>query len=617
MFDLQKLELKDNQILSFPEGVFDDLRSLTSLDISSNPFSSIPAEIFKSLTNLQCLCMSSTQLEVVPPKLFRGLEKLASLELSSKNDSLSTLPETLFQGLENLRHLYLRGGRIQSLPEKILCSLGKLEIIFLNGNRLDSVPEDLFQWSKHLELIWLCYNRLKIVPGGLFRGLSKLKKLDLSSNALEYLPNGLLGDCPGLRNNRDLELGSWKGSLDSLFLTESPSKIETNAILARLRKENDRLQAGLCSLLSEIDQQRQLLTSEITQVEQEVSESLSCNSEMDNQHISFDTRIISSGELKDLKLIGKGTYKDVFRCELHGKTVAVAQPRISLRSEQVRNQFSREVRALFVTSRHPNVVYLEGVTNENWLVLEFCPTTLLNMERPKSLVRKLSLAMEICRGLSFLHRMGIVHGDLKPANVLISESGVAKLSDFGLSYSAFSTISRVGGTTRFYPPEFSLSRRERARFDPRLADVFSLGGVLLFLFSGKLPWSEENEIYITRGLNRCIIEKKDFLPTDELDLIGNELKGSFAESVCSVISKCFSVDPASRGSSHKILSELQLILDRATNGLTAILKQEQQNAAGLTVIGHVIKAGRRVEEARDNVAGLEGFLGRLTVEEAG
>eukprot|EP00475_Leptophrys_vorax_P040097 TRINITY_DN7389_c0_g1_i1.p1 TRINITY_DN7389_c0_g1~~TRINITY_DN7389_c0_g1_i1.p1 ORF type:complete len:249 (-),score=57.20 TRINITY_DN7389_c0_g1_i1:70-816(-) len=246
--------------------------------------------------------------------------------------------------------------------------------------------------------------------------------------------------------------------------------------------------------------------------------------------------------------------------------------------------------------------------------MEFCPTTLQIMERPGSLVRRISLAMEICRGLSFLHRMGIVHGDLKPANVLISEHEVAKLSEFGLSFSAFSSVSRVGGTTRFSPPEFCLSKRERSRFDPRLADIFALGGVLVFLFSGKLPWNDEDETYITRGMTRCILEKKDFLPTDELDLIRNELKDTCAENVCSIIAKCFSANPDSRGSSRKILSEFESMLDLASRkghfAANVLKQQEQQKGAESEVIEQV------VEQMGQRVVSLGGLLVELALQDA-
>eukprot|EP00475_Leptophrys_vorax_P035459 TRINITY_DN5847_c0_g1_i3.p1 TRINITY_DN5847_c0_g1~~TRINITY_DN5847_c0_g1_i3.p1 ORF type:complete len:368 (+),score=90.68 TRINITY_DN5847_c0_g1_i3:1145-2248(+) len=360
--------------------------------------------------------------------------------------------------------------------------------------------------------------------------------------------------------------------------------------LSQLRLENGRLLLEVQNLESTIEQEQNSLNAQLAELEQKMKD-------VSDRRVSFDVRIIPVDDLKDQKLYRKGTYKDTLEAKLHGRKVAVDQHRMELSKH-----FSKEVRVLYVTSRHPNIVHMEGITDQNWLVTEFCPNTLETLERPLNLVRKLSIAIEICRGLSFLHRMGIVHGDLKPENVLISRHNVAKLSNFGLSYSAFSSVSRVASTTKFKPPESSLKKKEQSKIDPRLGDVFSLGCVLLFLFSGKLPWSELDEIAITSGMNKARQERKDFLP-DELNLIQSESKDDpLMEGVCRSIARCFSVNPDSRGSSRKILSEFEALMDvgvKKKGAESEMTKQLYTVAQGLDVklgslqdlIQHLILAG--------------------------
>jgi serine/threonine protein kinase len=143
----------------------------------------------------------------------------------------------------------------------------------------------------------------------------------------------------------------------------------------------------------------------------------------------------------------------------HEKKVAVREFMLNADDQLLKDYFRKEVRTFSVAGQHPNIVGLEGVTKEEMcLVMEFCPSTLTKVNASLSLVEKLARIMEVCRGIAFLHKMGIVHGDLKPANVLISINGIAKLTDFGLSANVYSTKGKVsGGTVRYVAPETSNS----------------------------------------------------------------------------------------------------------------------------------------------------------------
>eukprot|EP00475_Leptophrys_vorax_P026090 TRINITY_DN3658_c0_g1_i1.p1 TRINITY_DN3658_c0_g1~~TRINITY_DN3658_c0_g1_i1.p1 ORF type:complete len:376 (+),score=76.67 TRINITY_DN3658_c0_g1_i1:881-2008(+) len=333
---------------------------------------------------------------------------------------------------------------------------------------------------------------------------------------------------------------------------------------------------------------------------------------------SFEPKIISADELVQGRAIGMGAFKDVFECLYGGRKVALARPRFSLNSDQLKSLFARELRSLFIASHHPNVVHLEGLTQENWLVMEFCPATLESLQKPLDLVRKISLSMEICRGLSFLHRIGIVHGDLKPCNVLISEKGVAKLTDFGLSYSAYSSVAtKVGGTTRYKPPEASLPKRQRSKLDPRSADVFGLGGVLLYLFSGFAPWAEEEDSYITMGMFKCLEQKTDFVPTDELDLIRKEAGSDpIVGYICRLIEQCFSSDPESRGTSRGLLAEFESLMDavmkRTPSAAVGVLeKQEEQNRLESKVSQQVFEMASRLQRQGVQVDSLQTLIGSI------
>ena len=100
-----------------------------------------------------------------------------------------------------------------------------------------------------------------------------------------------------------------------------------------------------------------------------------------------------------------------------------------------------------------------------------------------SLRRKLEVASEICEGLEFAHAHGVVHRDIKPGNIFMTDSGTVKIVDFGLARLVTSDLTRSNmmmGTINYMAPE--QIRGERA--DHR-ADIFSTGVVLYEVLSGR------------------------------------------------------------------------------------------------------------------------------------
>src|ERR1035441_2328357 len=99
----------------------------------------------------------------------------------------------------------------------------------------------------------------------------------------------------------------------------------------------------------------------------------------------------------------------------------------------------------------------------------------------------LNIVTQACRGLEYAHRNGVVHRDVKPGNLLVSDSEVVKLADFGIARATDqSSITQVGsvlGTAAYLAPE--QARGEEA--GPR-ADVYALGVVTYQLISGRLPY---------------------------------------------------------------------------------------------------------------------------------
>jgi eukaryotic-like serine/threonine-protein kinase len=145
---------------------------------------------------------------------------------------------------------------------------------------------------------------------------------------------------------------------------------------------------------------------------------------------------------------------------------------------------------------HPNIVQVfdfgfdEG-HHQHFIVMEHVSgnscAELLRDRGHLEVEEALDVITQACRGLDYAHRNGVVHRDVKPGNLLVSDSDVVKLADFGIARATDqSSITQVGsvlGTAAYLSPE--QARGEEA--GPR-ADLYSLGVVSYQLLSGRLPY---------------------------------------------------------------------------------------------------------------------------------
>jgi outer membrane protein assembly factor BamB/tRNA A-37 threonylcarbamoyl transferase component Bud32 len=179
----------------------------------------------------------------------------------------------------------------------------------------------------------------------------------------------------------------------------------------------------------------------------------------------------------------------------------------TLRPEFISNpaaldRFRQEARTWLSVGHHPNLVYAVIYRETNDLPLLFIEYVdgvslrqLLQRERVLYLPQALDYACQVCEALEYLHSVqtptgehGIIHRDLKPANVLISRSGRAKVTDFGLAkvhgHISSQAEGRRGLGTYFYmPPEQVL---DAASADQR-SDIYSFGAMLYHLITGHPP----------------------------------------------------------------------------------------------------------------------------------
>ncbi len=128
----------------------------------------------------------------------------------------------------------------------------------------------------------------------------------------------------------------------------------------------------------------------------------------------------------------------------------------------------------------------EGPPSE--IAAEPPPPDLGALNRPERISRLKDAAQQLCQALAFIHARGLVHRDVKPANVLVTEDRRVKLMDFGLAKflaaeSAVTDVRRIVGTYRYMAPEQALAEQLDGR-----ADLYSLGVMLYELLAGRPPY---------------------------------------------------------------------------------------------------------------------------------
>jgi serine/threonine protein kinase/beta-lactam-binding protein with PASTA domain len=189
------------------------------------------------------------------------------------------------------------------------------------------------------------------------------------------------------------------------------------------------------------------------------------------------------------------------------RTVAVKVMHVGLGDEaEFARKFDREARAAAKLS-HPNVVSVfdqgqdvEGSNSRPYIVMEYVEgqtlRDVLNREAPLPPARALEVMEPVLAALAAAHDAGLVHRDVKPENVLISDRGRIKVADFGLakavsSQSSTATQGLLIGTVSYLPPELVVAGRADAR-----SDVYSAGVVLFELLTGRKPHTGDTPIQI-------------------------------------------------------------------------------------------------------------------------
>ncbi len=195
------------------------------------------------------------------------------------------------------------------------------------------------------------------------------------------------------------------------------------------------------------------------------------------------------GKYKILASLGSGGFGAVYLAEdtWIDKKVAIKVPH---RQNLDFGELLREPR-LLASLNHPNIVSVltaEKVENTFFIVMEYVQgETLENViarEGRLELTQALDFTCQICNGVDYAHGQGVIHRDLRPANVLVAENGLLKVADFGTS--RFLELTAEGTTVIGSPPYMAPEQFQgKSVF---ASDIYSLGVTMYQMLTGILPY---------------------------------------------------------------------------------------------------------------------------------
>lgn len=244
-----------------------------------------------------------------------------------------------------------------------------------------------------------------------------------------------------------------------------------------------------------------------------------------------------AGRYEILEEIGKGGMAYVYkaRCHFLNRLVAIKVLKEELRDDkEFVHRFNTEAQAAARIS-NPHVVSIYDVGFENglyYIVMEYVDgITLKEYIAEKGVLpwrQAAEFAAQICEGLSAAHKKSVIHRDIKPQNIIMTEGGVLKVTDFGIARATTqatqSTSSSTIGTVHYLSPE-----QARGGYTNERTDIYSLGVVLYEMLTGRLPFNDNTAVAIAIKH----IQEKPVLPR----ILNNEIPESMEYIVMKALNK--------------------------------------------------------------------------------
>ena len=274
------------------------------------------------------------------------------------------------------------------------------------------------------------------------------------------------------------------------------------------------------------------------------------------------TERVLSGRYVLEECIGSGGMAEVWRANDHllARTVAVKILHAAYKNDvEFIERFHREAKAAAGLS-HPNIVSifdvgLEG--DDHFIVMEYVPGSTLKEkiknEAPLDIPIAVRIAKDIASGLAHAHANNIVHCDIKPHNILMTDDNRAKIGDFGIARAVTESTMTYSGSVMGSVHYFSPEQARGSMITPK-SDVYSLGIVMYEMLTGRLPFNGDNPVTIAMKH----VEEEPVPPTS--------LRQKIPPMLEAIVLRAMNKNPDTRPTSAELVQELSVV--EKTFGMT-------------------------------------------------
>jgi len=291
------------------------------------------------------------------------------------------------------------------------------------------------------------------------------------------------------------------------------------------------------------------------------------------------------GKYEVEKVLGRGGMGTVYQARdpvIH-RTVALKTMTPGLaETPELKARFLREAQAAGGL-RHQNIVTVYDLGEDHgqpYIAMELVEgqdlEKIIQTRQPLSVEWKIDVLRQVCEGLAFAHRAGIVHRDVKPANIRVTSDGEVKIMDFGIAHLQSSTMTKSGlvlGTVHYMAPE----QVEGQKIDHR-ADIFSVGAIAYELLAYRRPFDGDS---LTQVMFHIMRAEPDFTALPRTD---------FSPGLEAIVQRALAKPVAER---YQSLDEMRDDLERLVRETAARLLAAQKDTAELvTAIAHARAEGQ-------------------------
>lgn len=625
--NLYLLTVENNRFEGIIPDTFGKFQKLQVLELSGNRLSgNIPAFI-GNLSQLFYLGLGDNILEGNIPLSIGNCQKLYHLDLS-QNNLRGTIPIEVFSLFSLTRLLDLSGNLLSG---SLLQEVGRLENIgklnFSENNLSGDIPRTIGECVS-LEYLYLQGNSFHgVIPTSL-ASLKGLQHLDLSRNHLSgSIPKGLQnisflqyfnvsfnmleGEVPTegvFQNSSEVAVTGNNhlcGGVSKLHLPPCPLKGEKHS-----KHRDFKLIAVIVSVVSFLLILLFILTIYCRRKRNKKPYSDSPTIDL-LVKISYEDLYNGTDGFSTRNLIGFGNFGSVYLGTLEFEDTVVAIKVLKLHKKGAHKSFLAECNAL-KNIRHRNLVkiltscsstdfkgqefkalvfeYMKNGSLESWL---HPAKEIAGPEKTLNLAQRLNIIIDVASAFHYLHhecQQPVIHCDLKPSNVLLDDSMVAHVSDFGIakllpsigvSLMQNSTVG-IQGTIGYAPPEYGMGSKLSVE-----GDMYSFGILILEMLTARRPTDEMFEdSYSLHNFVKISISN-DLLQIVDPAIIRNELEGATGSgfmhsnvekcliSLFSIALGCSMESPKERMSMVEVIRELNIIKSFFPTGDQAELQPQK------------------------------------------